>query len=276
MAQQVLTQFQDHPESWTRVPDILEKSSFPQTKVNRVLDSSFALILIFLPQYIGLQILEKLIQTKWKTLPEGQRQGELSIWNDVLSLIVGKVFGILSSVSLSRPHQTKCLSGRRRRTSTSLTLHLSRSVAYLLLTSRFTDVLQILKQEWPHNWPTFITELVESSKTNLSLCENNMVILKLLSEEVFDFSAEQMTQARIKNLKNQMCGEFSEIFKLCSEVLEEAQKVALIKATLETLLRFLNWIPLGYIFETTIIDLLLNRVCRCPFFMTDRIQHACV
>jgi exportin-1 len=87
-----------------------------------------------------------------------------------------------------------------------------------------------------------------------------MVILKLLSEEIFDFSAEQMTQTKIKNLKNQMCGEFSEIFKLCSEVLEEAHKVSLIKATLETLLRFLNWIPLGYIFETTIIDLLLNRV----------------
>lgn len=120
--------------------------------------------------------------------------------------------------------------------------------------------MQILKQEWPHNWPTFITELVESSKTNLSLCENNMVILKLLSEEVFDFSAEQMTQTKTKNLKNQMCGEFSEIFKLCSEVLEEAQKTSLIKSTLETLLRFLNWIPLGYIFETTIIDLLLTRV----------------
>lgn len=87
-----------------------------------------------------------------------------------------------------------------------------------------------------------------------------MVILKLLSEEIFDFSAEQMTQAKTKNLKNQMCGEFSEIFKLCSEILEEAQKTSLIKATLETLLRFLNWIPLGYIFETSIIDLLLTRV----------------
>jgi exportin-1 len=87
-----------------------------------------------------------------------------------------------------------------------------------------------------------------------------MVILRLLSEEVFDYSADQMTQTKIKHLKNQMCGEFSEIFKLCSEVLEEAQKSSLIKATLETLLRFLNWIPLGFIFETTIIDQLLNRV----------------
>lgn len=87
-----------------------------------------------------------------------------------------------------------------------------------------------------------------------------MVILKLLSEEIFDFSAEQMTQAKIKNLKNQMCGEFSEIFRLCLEVLEKAQKPSLIKATLETMLRFLNWIPLGYIFETPLIDTLTTRV----------------
>lgn len=119
---------------------------------------------------------------------------------------------------------------------------------------------KILKQEWPQNWPTFIPELVESSKTSLSLCENNMVILRLLSEEIFDFSAESMTQAKIKNLKNQLGDEFSEIFKLCSEILEEAQKTSLIRVTLETLLRFLNWIPLGYIFETSVIDLLLTRV----------------
>jgi exportin-1 len=87
-----------------------------------------------------------------------------------------------------------------------------------------------------------------------------MIILKLLSEEIFDFSAEQMTQAKTKTLKQTMCNEFSEIFKLCNEVLENANKPSLIKATLETLLRFLNWIPLGYIFETQIIDYLVTRV----------------
>ena len=94
-----------------------------------------------------------------------------------------------------------------------------------------------------------------------------MVILRLLSEEIFDYSAEQMTQAKIKSLKNQLGDEFSEIFKLCCEVLEEAQKTSLIRATLETLLRFLNWIPLGYIFETSIIDLLITRVsCGSSYF----------
>jgi exportin-1 len=34
----------------------------------------------------------------------------------------------------------------------------------------------------------------------------------------------------------------------------------LIKVTLEAMLRFLNWIPLGYIFETPVIDHLITRV----------------
>jgi exportin-1 len=87
-----------------------------------------------------------------------------------------------------------------------------------------------------------------------------MAILRLLSEEIFDYSAEAMTQAKTKNLKNQICGEFADVFQLCIEVLEKAQKPSLIKATLETMLRFLNWIPLGYIFETSVIDHLIGRV----------------
>ena len=104
-----------------------------------------------------------------------------------------------------------------------------------------------------------------------------MVILKLLSEEIFEFSAEQMTTAKTKALKAQIvrpfifsirvaadsslqCQEFSEVFQLCVEVLEKALKPSLIKATLEAMLRFLNWIPLGYIFETAVIDHLITRV----------------
>jgi exportin-1 len=69
-----------------------------------------------------------------------------------------------------------------------------------------------------------------------------------------------MTQAKTKALKASLCQEFSEVFQLCHEVLENAEKPSLINATLHTLLRFLNWIPLGYIFETNLIDILCNRV----------------
>ncbi|CAI2165301.1 1535_t:CDS:10 [Funneliformis geosporum] len=213
-AQTVLTQFQNHQDAWLKVDTILEKSKFTHTK------------------FIALQILEKLIQQKWKILPPEQQAG-------IRSFIVNII------VATSDNEQT-----------------LRREKTYL---SKLNLILvQILKQEWPHNWPQFIPEIVSTGRSNVTICENNMAILKLLSEEIFDYSAEQMTQLKTKNLKTQMCHEFSKIFELCNEVLEKAHQPSLIKATLETLLKFLNWIPLGYIFETNIIENLRTRFLESP------------
>ena len=82
--------------------------------------------------------------------------------------------------------------------------------------------LQILKQEWPHNWKDFIPQIVESGKTNETLCGNNMDILKKLSEEVrrcqlltkyrlimhavqvFEFSLKQLTSRKVDQLKESL------------------------------------------------------------------------
>lgn len=93
-----------------------------------------------------------------------------------------------------------------------------------------------------------------------------MVILRLLSEEVFDFSLGQMTQTKAKHLKDSVCQEFSLIFQLCQFVLDNSQNASLVVATLETLLRFMHWIPLGYIFETNLIDTLLSKFFVVPLF----------
>ncbi|OMJ30299.1 Exportin-1 [Smittium culicis] len=206
---QILTQFQENPDAWTRVDKILESSTLSQTK------------------FISLQILEKVIQTKWKIIPADQQNG---IKNYIVDTII-------------------------KNSSSELSLKQNK----LYLSKLNLILVQILKQEWPNNWPTFIPEIVNSSKTNISLCENNMEILKLLSEEVFDFSEEKLTQAKIVELKKQLNGEFSSIFQLCNEVLSSAMQPSLVKATLETLLRFLSWIPLGYIFETDLIDNICSR-----------------
>ena len=81
----------------------------------------------------------------------------------------------------------------------------------LSLSSAFA-LSQILKHEWPHNWAGFIPELVEASKTGEVICENNMQILKLLSEEVFDFSKDQMRSDKIKSMKESLTKEFSEVY----------------------------------------------------------------
>lgn len=48
----------------------------------------------------------------------------------------------------------------------------------------------------------------------------------LFSEEVFDFSSGQMTQAKAKHLKDTMCSEFSQIFQLCQFVMVSSTTLA--------------------------------------------------
>ncbi|KAH3674460.1 hypothetical protein WICMUC_003297 [Wickerhamomyces mucosus] len=208
-AQDVITKFQEHPDAWQKVDQILTKSNNAQTK------------------YIALSILDKLIQTKWKVLPNEQREG---IRNFLVNMIISLCDNDEQFTS-QRSLINKC----------DLTL------------------VSIVKEDWPDNWPTFIPEIVQSSRAGFNVCENNMVILKLLSEEVFDYSADQLTQARAKNLKVRMGEEFQEIFKLCYEVLDKATRPSLIVSTLNSLLRYLQWIPLGYTFETDLLDLLTNK-----------------
>jgi len=104
-----------------------------------------------------------------------------------------------------------------------------------------------------------------------------MVILRLLSEEVFDFSADQMTSTKTRQLKQSMCDEFSAIYKLCEEILRVAESTTLIKATLETLLRFLNWIPMGYIFGSSdtgmsLLETLRSRYLDAPEFRNSTLK----
>ncbi|RKF73425.1 Exportin-1 [Golovinomyces cichoracearum] len=215
-AQVALNQFKEDPDSWLLVDKILQDATFPQSK------------------YLGLQVLDNVIMTRWKVLPKEQRQG-------IRNFVVNFIVQCSSSEESLKAHRT-------------------------LLNKLNLVLISVLKQEWPHNWPTFINEIISSCHTSLSICENNMTILRLLSEEVFDYSADQMTSTKTNNLKTTMCSEFSSIFQLCSEVLNSATQPSLIKATLETLLRFFNWIPLGYIFETPIIDTLRTRFLEMPEF----------
>ncbi|KAJ1391230.1 Exportin-1/Importin-beta-like [Sesbania bispinosa] len=119
-------------------------------------------------------------------------------------------------------------------------------------------LVQILKHEWPVRWRSFIPDLVSAAKTSETICENCMAILKLLSEEVFDFSRGEMTQQKIKELKQSLNSEFQLIHELCLYVLSASQRTELIRATLSTLHAFLSWIPLGYIFESPLLETLLK------------------
>ena len=208
-AQLVLNKFQEHPDSWKFADKILSNSNNAQSK------------------YIALSSLNKLIQYRWKTIPDNERIG---IRNFIVNMII-------SLCDNEQEFETQ----------------------RALINKIDLTLVSVLKQEWPHNWPEFIPEIVMSSGSSYNVCENNMIILKLLSEEVFDYSQDQLTQAKAQQLKVSMKNEFEKIFTLCYEVLDKTTKSSLIIATLNALLKYIQWIPSEYIYQTDLLNLLSTK-----------------
>lgn len=137
-------------------------------------------------QYLGLSIMNNLITTRWKTLPQDQRSG-------IRNFIVGVAIKI-SSTSDEDGSSSASSTSTPAATAYLHTSSLREKNAFMNKLNLI--IVQILKQEWPNGtWPNAIDEIVTSSNSNLGLCENNMIILRLLSEEVFDYSAEQMSES---------------------------------------------------------------------------------
>jgi exportin-1 len=188
--------------------------------------------------------LEDVIQYKWNLLPEKQKNG---IKTFIVKIIITKSSDEKVLV------QEKVL--------------ISKLDQVLVQVRPFINK-KIIKQEWPGNWRNLIEDIVKASKSSESICENNMTIFKILSEEIFDFSNGKMTNSKIsvlnfynkKELKNSFTEEFSKIYELCEFVLIRAKKANLIHSTLKTLSKFLTWIPIGYIFETKLIEMLITKV----------------
>ncbi|KAF8044402.1 hypothetical protein BT93_A2406 [Corymbia citriodora subsp. variegata] len=177
-------------------------------------------------KFFALQVLEGVIKYRWNALPVEQRDGMKNYISEVI-------------VQLS---------------SNEASLRMEK----LYINKLNIILVQILKHEWPGRWRSFIPDLVSAAKTSETICENCMAILKLLSEEVFDFSRGEMTQQKIKELKQSLNSEFQLIHELCLYVLSASQRTELIRATLSTLHAFLSWIPLGYIFESPLLETLLK------------------
>mmetsp|Transcript_7446 Transcript_7446/g.11130 ORF Transcript_7446/g.11130 Transcript_7446/m.11130 type:complete len:584 (-) Transcript_7446:6-1757(-) len=191
-------------------------------------------------KFFALQLLEDAIFMQWKALPSAEREG---IRNFISNMIV----------SLSQSEETmnkeKVLIGKLNRV-----------------------LVGILKQEWPYNWPTFIPDIVSLSMTSEIICENNMHILKLLSEEVFEFGKDSMTSAKIRTMKAGLEGEFAKIYELCDFVLGRSSRVPLLTSTLQTLQRFITWIPIEYIFKTNLLDTLTTKFLVAPNYRIEAID----
>nr|GLL38826.1 protein EXPORTIN 1A isoform X2 [Ipomoea trifida] len=97
--------------------------------------------------------------------------------------------------------------------------------------------LQVLEGVIKYKWNALPTEERDGMKNYIS-----DLIVKLSSDEA--------------TLRRE--SEFQLIHELCLYVLSASQRTELIRATLATLHAFLSWIPLGYIFESPLLETLLK------------------
>lgn len=140
--------------------------------------------------------------------------------------------------------------------------------------------LQIVKHEWPHNWPSFIPDLCSAARTNQVICENSMRILSLLSEEVFDFGRDYMTSQKVHVLMSSLNDQFQQIYDLCMFVILNSVvsgtpvSPSLLTATLQCLSHFVKWIPYSYMFETKLIDMLLQYFWEPTQHRVDCVRYA--
>ena len=108
-------------------------------------------------------------------------------------------------------------------------------------------IVIIAKNEWTTTWPNFISELCSSSKSDANLCENNMKLLILLSEEINVFWKNSLTAKKAYELREKMSKEFIEVFNLCQLIINNSNSVnknLLIKA-IQLFAEYMNWFPIG-------------------------------
>ena len=133
-------------------------------------------------KFIALSVLESTVSSKWKILPESQKSG-------IKEYITNKV------ISLGKSEEGNTNGNH-------------------LLTKLNQTLVSIVKHEWTTTWKEFIPEICEASKTHQGLCENTMNILKMLSEEIFDFSKDEIASKKATELKETMTTQFACIYEL--------------------------------------------------------------
>lgn len=138
VANDILNKFKSNPDSWLVVDRILQQALNPNTK------------------FFALQILEEAVNTRWKIMPDDQKNG-------IRTFIINLVLKLSEDESIMQQSQH-------------------------LLTKLNATLISIVKQEWTSSWQNFITDICSDAKSSQARCENALNILKLLSEEVFDFS----------------------------------------------------------------------------------------
>lgn len=202
-AEAVLMKFKELPGSWTKIDYILKCSERKQSK------------------FIGLQILEENVKSKWALFSEEMKAG---LRQYVFTTVIERA---------AQPSD--------------------------IILQKFNAILiEVAKRDWPQKWPTFITDLITvSQSTSMVVSQNTLVVLKNMNEQVFT-AEDDVTTTRKRLLRATLQQEYFTIFRFISLILEYSEKQELEEGLLESCLHafrsFCKSMPSEFVFSTKIVD----------------------
>lgn len=185
-------------------------------------------------------VLEDAIRFRWPSLPRPEQES-------IRNFIAGKIVRLSADEEAAKREE-------------------------VFLTKLDVLLVAVLKQDWPERWPTFIDEMDSSSRgMGDGVCANNMRILRLLSEEVFDFGSgafAQLTSDRRNKLQASLSADLRKIFGLFAHVAASSRSPDTVAETLRALQRYLSWIPASFVLETGLASTLVSKFLPAPAFRT--------
>ena len=135
-------------------------------------------------------------------------------------------------------------------------------------------IVIIAKNEWTTTWLNFISELCNSSKSDQNLCENNMKLLILLSEEINVFWKNSLTAKKAYELREKMSKEFIEVFNLCQLIMNNSNQVkqSLLIQSIKLFAEYLNWFPINLTLNQDIMKKTLTNFKELSFCRTETMR----
>lgn len=116
-------------------------------------------------------------------------------------------------------------------------------------------LVHILFEEWPQNWPSFLSQLIERAKTQRENALNAIRILEMLSLEVRTTSIHSV---REKQLVTALHKYFHVVFGLFHAIFTTIDDLELRRMSFECLAEYLGWIDLKLISFDLVVDALFE------------------
>lgn len=180
-------------------------------------------------QYFGLELIDNIVKYQWSIIPEQAQSGirQMAL-NSVLSL-----------------------SGCENKTENQ----------QIQLERYDRIIVNLYTKEYPNQWQSLIDDIINSATSSEIVSENHMHIIKLIIEDVYEFSESQIQSDRVSVLKNDLKQHFGQLFSLCSAILTHTTRQSLLSRTFLVLLSLLTQVDNESMkFDPSLVQIILRFV----------------